>query len=107
MNRFDDLLQRVSLLNAQLDPLRDRIGSEARMALHRQLWSIVEELNEEHALGLDNNALDLTVEGTRLAVRYFSGVGGSADKEVTLLIDRSHGVERHTKDLGTGNVSIT
>lgn len=77
------------------------------MALHRQLWSIVEELNRELDLGLDNSALDLTVEKERLAIHYFFGAGGSAEKEVTLFIDRSRRIERHTKDLSRGNVSIT
>ncbi|CAB3901353.1 Roadblock/LAMTOR2 domain-containing protein [Achromobacter mucicolens] len=76
------------------------------MALYTQLWRIVELLNQQLALGLDNSALGLTVINGRLAIHYFSGVGGSADEEVTLLIDRSHRVERHTKNLRTGQVTV-
>ena len=107
MNRFDDLLQRVSLLNAQLAHVAHHIGSDARMTLYRQLWRIVDQLNQELALGLDNSALDLNVIDERLAIRYFSGVAGSADEEITLFIDRSRRVERHTKNLTTGNVTVT
>lgn len=107
MNHFGDLLQRVKLLNSQLQPLRNHVGSETRMILHRKLWEIVEELNTLLDLGLDNTALDLTVDGDRLMIHYWSGVGGSVENEINVFIDRSFAVQAHTKNLGTGSVTIT
>ncbi len=99
MTRFDDLLQRVSILNAQLGPVEHQIGSEVRDLLHRRLWAIVAELNRMLDLGLDNTALDLTVEGDRLRIHFWSGVGGSIDAEVNIFnifIDRTFTVQKHT-----------
>jgi hypothetical protein len=107
MNRFDDLLQRVSLLNAQLGPVEHHIGSEVREILHRNLWAIVGELNSALSLGLDNTALDLTVDGDRLRIHFWSGAGGSVETEVNILIDSAFTVQRHTKDLATGTVTTT
>jgi len=107
MNRFDDLLQRVSLLNVLLKPIAHDLGSETRMILHRQLWRIVDQLNQELALDLDNTSLDLTAREESLAIHYFSGIGGSTSEEVTLIIDRSLRVERHTKNLATGTVTMS
>ncbi|CUQ66884.1 hypothetical protein [Candidatus Nitrospira inopinata] len=95
-SRFDDLLQRVSILNAQLGPLEHQIGSEVRDLLHRRLWAIVAELNSMLDLGLDNTALDLTAEGDRLRIHFWSGVGGSIDAEVNIFIDRTFTVQKHT-----------
>jgi hypothetical protein len=91
MSRFDDLLQRVTLLNAQLGPVEHHVGSELRKILHGKLWAIVEELNRSLNLGLDNTALDLTAEGGRLRVHVLSSAG-----EVNLFIDRSFTMEKHT-----------
>jgi hypothetical protein len=99
MNRFDDLFQRVSLLNFQIQSMEENVGSEVRMILHKQLWSIVGELNASLNLGLDNTALDLAVDRDRLVISYFSGVGGSAEREVKLFIDRLGSVKRRTKIL--------
>jgi len=95
--RFDDLLQRVSILHAQLGPVEHQIGSEVRDILHRKLWAIVAELNSTLDLGLDNTALDLTAEGDRLRIHFWSGVGGSSDAEVNIFIDRTFTVQKHTK----------
>lgn len=99
MNHFDDLFQRVSLLNVQIQSTKENIGSEVRTILHRQLWSIVGELNASLNLGLDNTSLDLTVDRDRLVISYFSGVGGSAEMAVKLFIDRFGSVRRRTKIL--------
>jgi|GEM_PF-3014374 len=99
MNRFDDLLERVSLLNLQIQLVKEDVGSELREIIHGQLWRIVEELNASLNLGLDNTALGLTVDGDRLVISYFSGVGGSAQRAVTLFIDRLGSVKRRTKIL--------
>ena len=107
MNRFDDLLQRVTLLNSQLGPVKDHLGSDVRHILYGKLWDMVGGLNVMLNLGLDNTALDLTVDGDRLKIHYWSGAGGSVETEVTIFIDRSFAVQRYTKDLGTGNVTIT
>lgn len=96
ISRFDDLLQRVALLNAQLAPVQHRIGSEARDILYRKLWAIVGELNSTLNLGLDNTALDLTAEGDRLRIHFWSGVGGSIEEEVNVFIDRDFTVQKHT-----------
>jgi hypothetical protein len=40
-------------------------------------------------------------------LHYFSGVGGSAAEEITLSIDRCQRVEKHTKNLATGNVTTS
>ena len=99
MNRFDELLQRVTLLNLQLDSVRDHIGSDARKILYGKLWEIVGELNARLSLGFDNTALDLTADGDHLKIHYWSGAGGSAETEVTVLIDPSFAVQRQTKSL--------
>lgn len=96
ISRFDDLLQRVALLNAQLAPVQHNIGSEARDILYRKLWAIVGELNSALNLGLDNTALDLTAEGDRLRIHFWSGVGGSIEEEVNIFIDRSFTVQKRT-----------
>jgi hypothetical protein len=106
MNRFDDLRQRVTLLNAQLEPVKDHLGSEVRQMLYSKLWAVVEELNTMLNLCLENTALELTVDGDRLMIHYWSGVGGSVENEVRIFIDRSFAVEKHTTDLGTSSVSI-
>jgi len=97
MSRFDDLLQRVTLLNAQLGPVEHHIGSEVREILHRKLWAIVGELNSALNLGLDNTAPDLTVDGDRLRIRFWSRAEGSVETEVNILIDRAFTVQRLTK----------
>ncbi|ALA59538.1 hypothetical protein [Nitrospira moscoviensis] len=107
MNRFDDLLQRITLLNTQLQPVKDHLGSDTRKMLYVKLWSIVGELNAMLHLGLDNTALDLKVDGHRIIIHYWSGVGGSVETEVSVFIDRSFAVQRHTKNLATGNVTMT
>ena len=43
MTRFDELLQRVTLLNSQLAPVEDHLGSEVRHILYGKLWGIVDE----------------------------------------------------------------
>jgi hypothetical protein len=107
MTRFDELLQRVTLLNSQLEPVKDDLGSDVRHILYGKLWGIVGELNDLLDLGLDNTALDLTENGGRLRIHYWSGSGGSVETEINVFIDRSFAVQRHTKDLGTGSVAIT
>jgi hypothetical protein len=107
MNLFDDLLQRVNLLNAQLRSVQDDLGSEPRRILYNHLWGIVGELNARLKLGLDNTALDLRAEENRLVVHYYARVAGSTESEVTMFIDRSFSVEKHTKDVGTGSVEIS
>jgi hypothetical protein len=107
MNRFDDLHQRVTLLNAQLGPVEHHIGSEVRDILYRKLWAIVGELNSTLNLGLDNTALDLTADGDRLRIHFWSGAGGSVETEVDIFVDRAFTVQRHTKNLATGTVTTT
>jgi len=97
MNRFDDLLQRVALLNLQIQSIKENIASDVRMILQRQLWTIVGELNTSLNLRLDNTALDLAVDGDRLVISYFSGAGGSAHRAITLFIDRLGSVKKRTK----------
>jgi hypothetical protein len=94
ISRFDDLLQRVTLLNAQLEPEEHRIGSEVRKILHGKLWAIVGDLNSSLNLGLDNTALDLTAEGGRLRIHFWSGVEGTIAREVNIFIDRSFTVQK-------------
>ena len=101
MNQFDELLQRVTLLNSQLESVKDHIGSDVRRILYGKLWEIVGELNARLSLGLDNTALDLTKDGDHLKIHYWSGAGGSAETEVTVLIDPTFAVQRQTKKLGT------
>jgi hypothetical protein len=96
MTRFDDLLQRVAILNAQLGPVEHQIGSEVRDILHRELWAIVADLNRTLNLGLDNTALELTAEGDRLRIHFWSGVEGPIKAEVNILIDRTFTVQRRT-----------
>lgn len=96
MTRFDDLLQRVAILNAQLGPVEHQIGSEVGDILHRKLWAIVADLNSALNLGLDNTALDLTAEGDRLRIHFWSGIGGSIEAEVNIFIDRTFAVEKRT-----------
>ena len=107
MNRFEDLFQRVTMLNAQLRPIEHHVGSEVRHLLYSKLWEIVAELNSALNLGLDNTALDLTAEGEQLRIHFWSGVGGSVEQEVNILIDRAFKVQKHVKDLGTGTVTTT
>ena len=107
MTRFDDLLQRVALLNRQLGPVPHHIGSEVREILYRNLWAIVGELNGSLSLGLDNTALDLTVDGDRLRIHFWSGAGGSVESEVDIWIDSAFKVHKHTKDFATGTETTT
>ena len=107
MNEFDDLRQRIGLLNSILDPVRDRIGSEARMIVYRQLWNIVEILNRKLGLGLDNNALDLTVQDDQIAIHFWRGSGGVVETEETILIDRSFSVEKQSRCIGPGSVNLS
>lgn len=104
MNLFEDLLQRVNLLNGQLQRMEQEPGSEARRIIHNQLWRIVDDLNVRLSLGLENTALDLHAEGGRLIIHYYVGVGGSASNEVNISIDHSFMVETSTKSLGTGQI---
>jgi hypothetical protein len=107
MTRFDELLQRVTLLNSQLEPVKHHLGSDVRHTLYAKLWGIVAELNDMLDLGLDNTALDLTEDGGRLRIHYWSGAGGSVETEVNVFIDRSFAVQKQTKNLRTGSVVIT
>jgi hypothetical protein len=107
ISRFDDLIERVILLNHQLAPIKHHIGSEVRDLLYHKLWAIVEELNLSLNLGLDNTALDLTVEGDRLRIHFWSGSGGSTEKEVDIFIDRTFTICRETTDLPSGKVATT
>jgi hypothetical protein len=106
VNLFEDLMQRVTLLNTCLRPVEHNIGSEARTILHKQLWRIVGELNDRLNLGLENTALDLHVDGGRLIIHYYSGGRGSGESEINIFIDPGFAVERHTKDLRTGSIEI-
>ena len=107
MNIFDDIVQRVSVLNSQLRLVEHDIGSEARRILHNHLWRIVEELNDRLSLGLQNCALDLRTEHDRLIIHYYATQRESTEQEINIFIDRSFAVERHTKDRSTGHVEIT
>jgi hypothetical protein len=100
MNLFEELKQRVALLNSRLQRVQEHPASETRKILHTQLWSIVEELNERLQLRLENTALDLHVEGDHLVIHYFERVRDSADHEVFVRIDPSFSVERHAKNIG-------
>jgi len=107
MNIFDDMVQRVSILNSQLRLVDHDLGSEARRVLHNHLWRIVEELNDRLSLRLENCALDLHTKDDQLIIHYYSRSSGSMEQEVNIFIDRSFAVERHTKDLSTGNVETS
>jgi hypothetical protein len=96
ISRFDGLLQRVALLNAQLAPVQHHIGSDARDILHRKLWAIVGKLNSTRNLGLNSAALDRTAEGGRLTIYFWSGAGGAIEEEVNVFIDRSSTVQKRT-----------
>ena len=100
MNLFEDLKQRVTLLNSQLRRVKHEPGSETRKMLHTHLWRIVEELNKRLDLRLENTALDLYVEKGHLVIHYFGQVSGSADNEIFLCIDPSFSVARHAKNQG-------
>jgi len=97
MNRYDDIVERVSLLNAQLQSLHSPLGRdlELRMLLQNQLWSIVKTLNRSHALGLDNHCLDLYVEQSKLVLHFYRGVAASDTTECWISIDRTGRVERY------------
>jgi hypothetical protein len=107
MNLFDDVLQRVSLLNAQLAAVQDGRDLQLEKLLYSYLWRLVEDLNVAFSLGLDNTALDLHTNGNALVIHYYAGAGGSMEQEVNIFIDRSLRWEKHTKDLSTGEVVIT
>lgn len=107
MNRFDDYLQRVNLLNAFIRSVEHDIGSPVRKIAYGQLWAIIAELNTMLNLGLDNTALDLRTAGNQIVIHTFSGVGGSQEYEISIFIDSSFAVERHTKTLATGVVETT
>jgi hypothetical protein len=100
MNLFEDLKQRVTLLNSQLRRVKDEPGSETRKILYTHLWRIVEELNERLDLRLENTALDLYVEEGHLVIHYFEQVHGSADNEIFLRVDPSFSVARRAKTHG-------
>jgi hypothetical protein len=59
------------------------------------------------SLRLENCALDLHTKDDRLIIHYYSGSGGSMEHEINIFIDRSFAVEKHTKDLSTGNVETS
>jgi hypothetical protein len=103
MNLFEDLKQRVTLLNSQLRRVKHEPGLETRKILHTHLWRIVEELNARLHLGLDNTALDLYVEKSDLVIHYFEG---SANNEVFIRIDPSLSVERQTKNNGIASAVV-
>jgi hypothetical protein len=107
MNQFDDLVQRVNLLNAQIRLVEHQIGSEVRRLLDEKLWRIVEELNQRLGLGLENTALDLYDEMGRLVIHYYNAAAGTAGHEIHVFVDRSFRVENHTTDRATGEVKIT
>lgn len=100
MNLFEDLRQRVTLLNSQLRRVKHEPGSETRKILHTHLWGIVEELNERLDLRLENTALDLYVEEGHLVIHYFEQVSRSADNEIFLRIDPTFSVARQAKNHG-------
>lgn len=103
MNLFEDLKQRVTLLNSQLRRVERELRSETRKILHAHLWRIVEELNGRLHLGLENTALDLYVEGSHLVIHYFEG---SSNNEVFLRIDPSFSVKRRTKNDGIASAAL-
>ncbi len=105
MTRFEGLVQRVGVLNGQLGPVEHHIGSEVRKLLHQKLWAIVGELNSTLNLGLDNTALNLTVDGDRLRIHFWSGAGGSVETEVNIFIDRAFNVQRQMVHLGSGTIT--
>ena len=96
MTRFEDLFQRVALLNGQLRAVDRHIGSPVRHLLYTQLWGIVADLNQRLGLALENTCLDLSTDGDRLIIHYWSGSGGSVESETRIWIDRSFHVERNT-----------
>lgn len=106
VNLFEDLKQRVTLLNSQLRRVKQHPGSETGMILHTHLWGIVEELNERLDLRLENTALDLYVEKDHLVIHYFEQVSGSADNEIFLRIDPSFAVARHAKNHGIASAIV-
>ena len=106
MTHFDDIYQRVRLLN---NHLRDAgsPGSEIRLAVHRQLWEIVRDLNRRLSLGLANTDVDLDFDEEFLRIHFWCGEGGQAETEVTIRIDRMFHVTHEEKDLKTGRVTIS
>ena len=106
MTRFEEMSQRINLLNGQLETLEQSIGSEARKILYTRLWGIVAELDTLLNLGLENTALDLTVEGDRFVIHYWSGVNESA-QEIHTFIDRSFKVFTQKRNLATGELELT
>ena len=101
MTTFDDIYQRVGLLNAQLRRTGFP-GSEVGHMLHRHLWEIVAQLNDRLGLHLSNTALDLRAEDGFLVIRFFSGCGGQPDDEVKVLVDRTFSCRTETTDLRPG-----
>lgn len=97
MNQFNDLYQRIALLNSILDPVRHHLGSEVREIAYRQLWDIVGQLNRKLILGLDNNALDLNVSHDQIVIHYWRSIGGGIDSEETICIDESFSVEKQSR----------
>ena len=98
MNSFDELRERVVILNEQLKPLYSSVGSESRQLLQNQLWEIVGLLNRQLSLGLANTALDLSADDEQLIIHYYSGIQ-RIESETRLYIDNAYSVRRVTDPL--------
>ena len=88
MTYFEDICQRARLLNGQVDAL-DRPGSDLRLTVQRQLWKIVDELNDRLGLGLTNTALDLKSEDGCLRLDFWESGADHADRKVSINIEGS------------------
>jgi hypothetical protein len=94
MTYFEDICQRVRLLNGQLDAL-DRPGSDLRLTVQRQLWKIVDELNDRLGLGLTNTALDLKSEDGCLRLAFWESGADHADCKVSINIEGAWKVTKY------------
>ena len=104
MSRFDDLLQRVFLLNAQLMPIERHLGSEARAVVDRQpRASLISSIN-----GLpwgSTTPLSISQPETKTSQSTSFPHRGLSERRSTLVIDRSIRVERDTRTLATGKLN--
>ena len=106
---FKELKTKVDELNEQLK----KGGEMQTMGLDKdisfQLSDIVKQLNAKLNLGLEITSLDIHSEGEKLVIHFWeSNPKDTTDveREVNIYIDPKMGVERHIKDLKTGQTKI-
>ena len=94
MNRFDDIVERVSLLNQQLASAGRDL--HLRKCLHSRLWELVGYLDSFYGLGLDNHCVDLSEQAERLIIRFYES---SENRETNIVIMRNGHWERYSEPL--------